>query len=49
MREEAMTEAPSRSVRLFGTDQPVAPPRVLKAGTNEFELDAYAVARLRFA
>ena len=34
-----MNEAPSRSVRLFGTEETVEPPRLLAAGplTAEFE------------
>ena len=35
-----MTDAPSRTIRLFGTDEPVAPPRVLRAGPLTAELDA---------
>ncbi len=27
-----MTDAPSRAIRLFGTDEPVAPSRILAAG-----------------
>jgi D-apionolactonase len=43
-----LTEAPSRSVRLFGTDQPAALPRVLKAGplTAEFEAGNLRYIRL---
>ena len=44
-----MTEAPSRSVRLFGTDQPVAPPRVLKAGPLTAELEAGNLRYIRFS
>jgi hypothetical protein len=44
-----MTEAPSRSLRLFGTDQPVTPPRVLKAGPLTAELEAGNLRYIRFA
>ena len=44
-----MTDAPSRSVRLFGTDQPVAPPRVLKAGPLTAELEAGNLRYIRFS
>ena len=35
-----MTHEPSRSIRLFGTDEPVAPPRLLSAGPLTAELEA---------
>ena len=44
-----MTEAPSRSIRLFGTDQPVAPPRALKAGPLTAELEAGNLRYIRFS
>jgi D-apionolactonase len=44
-----MTEAPSRSVRLFGTDQSVTPPRVLKAGPLTVELEAGNLRYIRFS
>ena len=44
-----MTEAPSRSIRLFGTDQPVSPPRVLKAGPLTAELEAGNLRYIRFS
>ena len=44
-----MTEAPSRSVRLFGTDQSVTPPRELKAGPLTVELEAGNLRYVRFS
>jgi D-apionolactonase len=44
-----MTEAPSRSLRLFGTDQPVTPPRVLKAGPLTAELEAGNLRYIQFS
>ncbi len=44
-----MTEAPSRNVRLFGTDQPVASPRVLKAGLLTAELESGNLRYIRFS
>jgi D-apionolactonase len=44
-----MTETPARSVRLFGTDQPVTPPRVLKAGPLTAELEAGNLRYIRFS
>ena len=44
-----MTEAPSRSIRLFGTDQPVAPPRVLSAGPLTAELEAGNLRYIRLS
>ncbi len=44
-----MTDAPSRSIRLFGTDQPVSPPRVLKAGPLTAELEAGNLRYIRFS
>ena len=44
-----MTDAPTRSVRLFGTDQPVAPPRLLKAGPLTAELEAGNLRYIRFS
>ncbi len=44
-----MTQAPSRSLRLFGTEQPAPPPRVLKAGALTAELEAGNLRYIRFA
>jgi D-apionolactonase len=44
-----MTGAPSRGIRLFGTDQPVAAPRVLKAGPLTAELEAGNLRYIRFS
>lgn len=35
-----MAETPSRGIRLYGTDEPVTPPRVLRAGALSAELEA---------
>ena len=35
-----MTQDPSRSIRLFGTEEPVTPPRLLSAGPLSAELEA---------
>jgi hypothetical protein len=43
-----MTEAPSRSIRLFGTDEPVAPVRVLTAGPLSAELESGNLRYVRF-
>lgn len=40
---------PSRSVRLFGTEEIVAEPRILKAGELSAELDAGNLRHIRFA
>jgi hypothetical protein len=43
-----MTDAPSRAIRLFGTDQSVEPPRVLRAGPLTVELEAGNLRYIRF-
>lgn len=43
-----MTDAPSRAIRLFGTDDPVAPSRILTAGRLTAELDAGNLRYIRF-
>ncbi len=43
-----MTGQPSRSIRLFGTDEPVAPPRLLSAGPLTAELEAGNLRYIRF-
>ncbi|MBV8651691.1 MAG: hypothetical protein JO255_09510, partial [Alphaproteobacteria bacterium] len=43
-----MTEAPSRSIRLFGTDEPVAPVRVLTAGQLSAELESGNLRYIRY-
>jgi hypothetical protein len=43
-----MTEAPSRSIRLFGTDEPVAPVRLLRAGQLSAELEAGNLRYVRY-
>jgi D-apionolactonase len=40
--------APSRAARLFGTDEPVEPPRVLKAGDLTAELEAGNLRYIRY-
>ena len=44
-----MTEAPSRSLRLFGTDQPATPPRLLRAGPLTAEFEAGNLRYIRFS
>ena len=44
-----MQDAPSLSVRLFGTDQPVEPPRRLTAGALSAELESGNLRYIRFA
>src|SRR5580693_1539934 len=43
-----MTEAPSRGIRLYGTDEAVTPPRVLRAGALSVELEAGNLRYVRF-
>jgi hypothetical protein len=43
-----MTEAPSRGIRLYGTDEPVTPPRVLRAGALSAEFEAGNLRYIRF-
>ena len=43
-----MTDAPSRAIRLFGTDEPVALSRILVAGRLTAELDAGNLRYVRF-
>jgi hypothetical protein len=43
-----MTEAPSRGIRLYGTDEPVTPPRVLRAGALSVEFEAGNLRYIRF-
>jgi hypothetical protein len=43
-----MTAEPSLSVRLFGTEEPVEPPRILKAGPLTAELEAGNLRYIRF-
>lgn len=43
-----MQENPSRNIRLFGTDQPVTPPLLLKAGALSAELEAGNLRYIRF-
>ncbi|CAH1651950.1 D-apionate lactonase [Hyphomicrobiales bacterium] len=43
-----MTSAPSPAVILFGTDEPVPPQRILKAGKLSAELDAGNLRHIRF-
>ena len=44
-----MQDAPSLSVRMFGTEQPVTPPRKLKAGPLSTELESGNLRYIRFA
>ena len=44
-----MTSAPSRAVMLFGTDEPVTPPRLLRAGPLTCELEAGNLRYIRVA
>jgi D-apionolactonase len=43
-----MIDAPSRSLRLYGTDQPVTPPRTLQAGPLTVELEAGNLRYIRY-
>ncbi len=43
-----MTEAPSRGIRLYGTDQPVTSPRALRAGPLTAELEAGNLRYIRY-
>ncbi|MFC7396885.1 hypothetical protein ACFQU1_06730 [Chelatococcus sp. GCM10030263] len=43
-----MTDAPSRALRLFGTEEPVTPPRLLTAGPLTAELEAGNLRYIRF-
>jgi len=43
-----MSEALSRGVRLFGTDEPVIPPKLLRAGALSAELEAGNLRYIRF-
>jgi hypothetical protein len=43
-----MTEAPSRAIRLFGTEEPVTPPRILTAGPLTAEFEAGNLRYIRF-
>ena len=43
-----MTQEPSRSIRLFGTDEAVAPPRLLSAGPLTAELEAGNLRYIRW-
>jgi hypothetical protein len=43
-----MTDAPSRALRLFGTEEPVAPPRQLTAGRLTAEFEAGNLRYIRF-
>ncbi|RUT32825.1 hypothetical protein EMQ25_06705 [Arsenicitalea aurantiaca] len=43
-----MSETPSRAIRLFGTEQPVTPPRILRAGPLTAELEAGNLRYIRF-
>ena len=42
-----MSAQPSLAVRLFGTDEPVTPPRILKAGSLTAEFDAGNLRHIR--
>ncbi|HWL57600.1 MAG TPA: hypothetical protein VNQ78_13145 [Paracoccus sp. (in: a-proteobacteria)] len=43
-----MTDEPSLAIRLFGTDEPVAPPRLLRAGPLSAELEAGNLRYIRY-
>ncbi|HEY4163725.1 MAG TPA: hypothetical protein VGM59_11725, partial [Dongiaceae bacterium] len=43
-----MSEAPSLAVRLYGTDEPVTPVRILKAGELTAELDSGNLRHIRY-
>jgi hypothetical protein len=43
-----MTDAPSREVRLYGTEQPVTPPRILRAGALSAEFEAGNLRYIRY-
>ena len=44
-----MSNAPSLAVRLFGTDEPVAPLRIVRAGALTAELDTGNLRHIRYA
>jgi hypothetical protein len=44
-----MSDAPSLEIRLFGTDEPVTPLRILKAGALTAELDTGNLRHIRYA
>jgi hypothetical protein len=44
-----MSDAPSLAVRLFGTDEPVTPLRILRAGALTAELDTGNLRHIRYA
>lgn len=43
-----MTESPTRAIRLYGTDEEAAPPRILRAGPLTAELEAGNLRYIRF-
>src|SRR5690606_6076238 len=43
-----MSALPSKAVRLYGTDEPVPPPRLLKAGPLTAELEAGNLRYIRY-
>lgn len=43
-----MSKEPSRAVKLFGTEEPVTPPRILQAGALTAELDAGNLRHIRY-
>jgi hypothetical protein len=44
-----MVEAPSLGIRLYGTERPIVPPRLLRAGDLTAELEAGNLRYFRFA
>src|SRR5438067_452435 len=46
--EERMAGAPSRGIRLYGTDESAATPRMLRAGALSAELEAGNLRYIRF-
>jgi D-apionolactonase len=48
-REASMTSVPSRAVMLFGTEEPVTPPKLLHAGPLTCELEAGNLRYIRVA
>src|SRR5260370_42568344 len=46
--EEKLGELPSRGIRLYGTDEPVTSPRVLRAGALSVEFEAGNLRYIRF-
>ncbi|WEK50149.1 MAG: hypothetical protein P0Y66_21245 [Candidatus Kaistia colombiensis] len=44
-----MSDAPSLAIRLFGTDEPVTPLRILRAGALTAELDTGNLRHIRYA